>query len=515
MMSKWFGSLRVDRRSRANRGVSSRPELEGLESRLLLYSTLGANWTYGSRITYSFVPDGTDLGGATSNLYSTLDAKFATATWQLQFEKAASAWETYANINLAKVSDNGTSLGGGSYQQGDPNMGDIRISMASLPAGQLAFTILPPPINGDSFAGDIVLNSNINWGINSNYDLMTVAIHEFGHALGMDHSSVTTADMYPIYTGLKQAPTADDIAGIQSIYGAPQPDMFDSGGTNNNYYTTATNITSYINGISQISISDLNISSISDSDWFYVTAPATTTGTMTVTMQSSNLSSLNPRIVVYNSSLGGLAQASAVNSFGGTATVTITGVTPGQSFYFRALPANTPGAIGAYGLLVNFGSYYQAPIAPPNTQVLAQADAGGGSDSEMIGGSHVHGGRPANQPGLGAFHQIQFGQFAGWGDSFDVPTGFLASGGLQNPWVDTSGNSATSDGLAPLLNLIPTSPTSSTQTGRSDTQNEIEPSTVGCNAPGLVLQALDDALTQWNGTSRWSIFSDPQDATPA
>ena len=44
--------------SRANhRGI------ECLEDRILLYSTTGDVWTYGSRITYSFIPDGTSVGG--------------------------------------------------------------------------------------------------------------------------------------------------------------------------------------------------------------------------------------------------------------------------------------------------------------------------------------------------------------------------------------------------------------------------------------------------------------------
>ena len=48
----------------------------------MLYSTLGGQWTYGSRITYSFMPDQTSVGGTPSTLFQTLNAKFATATWQ-------------------------------------------------------------------------------------------------------------------------------------------------------------------------------------------------------------------------------------------------------------------------------------------------------------------------------------------------------------------------------------------------------------------------------------------------
>ena len=83
------------------------PGLEGLEPRILLYSALGDQWTYSSRITYSFMPDGTNVGGAPSALFQTLNANYPTATWEQQIEAAASLWENVTNANLAMVSDNG------------------------------------------------------------------------------------------------------------------------------------------------------------------------------------------------------------------------------------------------------------------------------------------------------------------------------------------------------------------------------------------------------------------------
>src|SRR5437016_4497877 len=113
-------------RSRRARARTARPVVEGLEERLLLYAALGAQWTYGSRITYSFMPDGTSVGGTPSSLFSTLNARFATATWQRQLEQAASLWENVTGINLALVSDNGTAVGTSGNQQGDSRFGDIR-----------------------------------------------------------------------------------------------------------------------------------------------------------------------------------------------------------------------------------------------------------------------------------------------------------------------------------------------------------------------------------------------------
>src|SRR4051794_19830923 len=221
------------------------PRLESLEDRLLLYSTLGANWVYGSRITYSFVPDGTSVGGTPSVLFQTLNARFPTATWEQQFQRAAAVWQAVANINLAQVPDDGTAIGANGNQQDDPRFGDIRFSAVPQSSGTLAVCFLPPPINGGSDAGDIVFNSGQNWQINSGLDLQTVAIHEIGHALGMGHSQITAACMYANYNGIKQSLTSDDISGMQSIYGAPQYDQFNSNGQNNGSYTRAANISSY------------------------------------------------------------------------------------------------------------------------------------------------------------------------------------------------------------------------------------------------------------------------------
>ena len=107
-----------------------------LEPRLLLYSDLGDQWTYDSRITYSFMPDGTSVGGVSSVLFQTLNAKYATATWEGQIEDAASLWETATNVNLALVSDGGEPVGTNGDQQDDPRFGDIRIGMVPLPIGR-------------------------------------------------------------------------------------------------------------------------------------------------------------------------------------------------------------------------------------------------------------------------------------------------------------------------------------------------------------------------------------------
>src|SRR5437879_2152219 len=88
-----------------------RPSLEGLEKRELLYSTTGGLWSQPQRVTFSFAPDGTSVGGTPSAWFQTMAARgISQTTWQNQFRQAAAIWEAVTNINLVEVPDNGTAF---------------------------------------------------------------------------------------------------------------------------------------------------------------------------------------------------------------------------------------------------------------------------------------------------------------------------------------------------------------------------------------------------------------------
>jgi hypothetical protein len=127
---------------------------------------------------------------------------------------------------------------------------------------------------------------------------------------------------------------------------------------------------------------------------------------LTVTMQSSGLSSLSPKVMVYSGSLQGLGMASST-SLGATVTATISGVTAGQTYYIKCMAGSGgPAGIGAYGLEVSFGSGTMAPIVSSAQPVAWQPDLGGGAEGQG-GDGHGH-------------DHISIGSLNGWGDGLTV-----------------------------------------------------------------------------------------------
>lgn len=58
-------------------------------------------------------------------------------------------------------------------------------------------------------------------------NLLQIAVHEIGHALGLDHSPFKNAVMHPYYYYKENfTMDPDDIQGIQAIYGTEAIDTF-------------------------------------------------------------------------------------------------------------------------------------------------------------------------------------------------------------------------------------------------------------------------------------------------
>jgi hypothetical protein len=377
--------------------------LEALESRITPYSVSGNAWPAPQLITISFVPDGTIVSTSGSNyvysnLFATFNSKFGSAAkWENQILKAAQVWAQQTNINFAVVPDDGAAEGSGLFQQGDPGHGDIRISGFNFGCSTLAQAFMPPPVNNYSIAGDVQFNSGAAFNIGTTYDLFTVAMHEFGHALGLNHSSYVTAAMYGAYAGTRTGLGADDVNGIRSIYSnnaARTGDSLDVGtSTSNNSFTYAANLTSSIdpNALTGL-VANLDVTKPTEADYYTFTAPCTTTGTLTVNVQSSGLSLLSPKVTVYaadQTTVLGTA-GSAGTYQGATLSVTVSNVTAGQQFYVKVAGAETgTGAwqsfnTGAYALTLNFGSGASPTVPLPNTQLANGNPISGGGGLPLV-----------------------------------------------------------------------------------------------------------------------------------
>jgi hypothetical protein len=91
----------------------------------------------------------------------------------------------------------------------------------------LAHAFYPPPCGGQH-AGKMHFDDAEVWslaGAGNTFDVETVALHEIGHLLGLDHTTVPGAVMFPTYGGPRRALAADDIAGIRALYGRREVEL--------------------------------------------------------------------------------------------------------------------------------------------------------------------------------------------------------------------------------------------------------------------------------------------------
>lgn len=368
-----FMKGRAPSRGRSVFGI--RPRLEQLEDRVTPYVTTGTAWPHPNLVTLSFVPDGTIITGGvggytTSNLFATLNP-LGQSSWQAAFIKAAQTWAQVANINFTFVSDNGTPEGGGNYQQGDPNMGDIRISGYNFQdPSTLAETYLPPPANNFSVAGDITFNTGVAWklGTPGGYDVYTVAVHELGHALGLDESQNPYADMYAYYEGKVTGLYSDDVNGVRAIYGSRPADYV------NTSFPYAVDLTGQINSSTLTAVvNNLNLNNGASADYWKFTTPSNTSSTITIQVQTAGISLMTPCLVVYaQNQTTVLGSANGGTKNGATVAVTLSNVTPNTVYYVKVSGTNAAGFgnDGVYALSLNLGTGSMPAITIPNTMVL-------------------------------------------------------------------------------------------------------------------------------------------------
>jgi hypothetical protein len=325
--------------------------IEHLEHRLVP-TTYGIPWLDPEHLTVSFAPDGTAIAGHVSSLFQTLDSYQLTAAWQREILQALQTWAVNANIDLSVQGDSGDPFGAAGKLQGDPRFGDIRVGAQAMAASELAITVPFDPFLSGTLGGKILLNNQVPLDATH---LLPIALHEAGHALGLDDSSDPNSAMYEHYDPTHTSLTASDITALQALYGARTSDRY-HGTRGGHSFHTATEIhhPNGFNGSTPLVVFG-DQTTPQDVQYYAVRTLAGYRGSMTFRLQTAGVSLLAPRLTIFDAAGHNLGQLDSSSFVGDVLSLNLPAVTPSTLYYIKVESAATDVfGVGRYDLAITF-----------------------------------------------------------------------------------------------------------------------------------------------------------------
>jgi hypothetical protein len=161
-------------------------------------------------------------GGSTSWAYNAAGKPSGLSGDSQAMANGANAWNG-VGANWMFLGGGSTSAGTGACQGSGGRDGQNTVGWGAQSGSTLAITCTWYS-GSNAVEFDMEFDPDWNWttGGAITVDLESVATHEFGHALGLGHSSYSSAVMYASYSvgTNKRTPTQDDIDGVIAKYGA-------------------------------------------------------------------------------------------------------------------------------------------------------------------------------------------------------------------------------------------------------------------------------------------------------
>jgi hypothetical protein len=182
--------------------------LESLETRICMAASVG--WDGPGRgsaaLTYHIGQVPASLG-------------LSRAAVETAVDRALDAWSDAADVRFTR-----------SQSAGRADAIDISFKTIDGPGGTLAKAYFPDDVNRNPIAGDVVFDVAEAWEVgnargSAAFDMLLVAVHEIGHALGLNHSHAAgsvMADSVSRSRMFSSLPAAD-VSAIGQLYAPPRP----------------------------------------------------------------------------------------------------------------------------------------------------------------------------------------------------------------------------------------------------------------------------------------------------